>query len=125
MKITTLRTSADDCPHTDICPSVHDLDTDPRSRYVISKESTAAERAVFAGELRDDELLGWMPAEFLPESNPILARTAAVTHPDLRPDRQYVITTAVTDPAVLAAFAHLIGHDEQLGYVPAPQLALV
>lgn len=35
------------------------------------------------------------------------------------PDRRYVVTKKVTDPAVISAFAHLVGDDEQLGYVPA------
>ena len=35
------------------------------------------------------------------------------------PDRRYVITKKVTDPAVAAAFAHLVADDEQLRYVPA------
>lgn len=35
-----------------------------------------------------------------------------------KPDRRYLITKKVTDPAVAAAFAHLVGDDEQLGYVP-------
>ncbi|MGH3937967.1 MAG: hypothetical protein ACRDTG_04920 [Pseudonocardiaceae bacterium] len=34
------------------------------------------------------------------------------------PGRRYVITKKVTDPAVASAFAHLVGEDEQLGYVP-------
>jgi hypothetical protein len=34
------------------------------------------------------------------------------------PDRRYVITKRVTDPAVVAAFAHLVADDEQLGHVP-------
>ncbi|MGA9312253.1 MAG: hypothetical protein WBV74_18070 [Pseudonocardiaceae bacterium] len=34
------------------------------------------------------------------------------------PDRRYVITKKVTDPAVIAAFARLVAGDEQLGYVP-------
>lgn len=34
------------------------------------------------------------------------------------PDRRYVITKKVTDPAVIAAFAHFVADDEQLGYVP-------
>lgn len=33
------------------------------------------------------------------------------------PDRRYVITKKVSDPAVSAAFAHLVAEDEQLGYV--------
>jgi len=36
-----------------------------------------------------------------------------------QPDRRYVITKEVTDPAVIAAFAHLVSGDEQLGYLPA------
>ncbi len=34
------------------------------------------------------------------------------------PGRRYVITKKVTDPAVVAAFTHLVALDEQLGYVP-------
>lgn len=34
------------------------------------------------------------------------------------PDRRYVVTKKVTDPAVISAFAHLVSNDEQLGYVP-------
>lgn len=35
------------------------------------------------------------------------------------PDVRYVITKKITDPAMAAAFAHLVGDDEQLGTVPA------
>jgi hypothetical protein len=38
---------------------------------------------------------------------------------DRHPDRRYVITKRETDPDILAAFAPLIGVDEQLGYGPA------
>lgn len=59
----------------------------------------------------------------------ITLRTADALCPDNRtctsihavadePDRRYVITKKVTDPAVAAAFAHLVADDEQLGYVP-------
>lgn len=34
------------------------------------------------------------------------------------PDRRYMITKKVMDPAVVAVFAHLVGDDEQLGHVP-------
>ncbi|MGH3912798.1 MAG: hypothetical protein ACRDTC_05220 [Pseudonocardiaceae bacterium] len=34
------------------------------------------------------------------------------------PNRRYVVTKKVTDLAVASAFAHLVGDDEQLGYVP-------
>lgn len=35
------------------------------------------------------------------------------------PDRRYVIMKTVTDPVVIAAFAHLVGDDELLGHLPA------
>lgn len=38
---------------------------------------------------------------------------------DLHPERRYVVTKKETDPAVAAAFAHLIGDDEQLGWTPS------
>lgn len=38
------------------------------------------------------------------------------------PDRRYVITKKVTDSAVATAFAHFVGDDEQLGYVPTDLL---
>lgn len=41
---------------------------------------------------------------------------------DLHPERRYVITTVETDPAILAAFDHLIGPGEQLGWAPAELL---
>ncbi|MPZ66636.1 MAG: hypothetical protein GEU83_14370 [Pseudonocardiaceae bacterium] len=41
---------------------------------------------------------------------------------DLHPDRRYVVTTDETDPAILAAFDHLIGPGERLGWVPTELL---
>ncbi len=38
------------------------------------------------------------------------------------PHRRYLVTKKVTDPAVAAAFVHLIADDEQLGYVPTELL---
>jgi hypothetical protein len=38
---------------------------------------------------------------------------------DEHPDRRYVITKRETDPDILAAFAPLMGEDEQLGHGPA------
>jgi hypothetical protein len=47
-------------------------------------------------------------------------RTCVSIHElDLHPERRYVITKRETDPDILAAFAPLIGPDEQLGYGPA------
>jgi hypothetical protein len=123
--ITTLRTSAEDCPTDRTCPSVHDLDTDPGHRYVICAPVTPGEIAVFRQVMAAGEIVGAMPFGFIPDANPALDRTREVRDPALRADRQYVILTAVTDPAVLTEFADLIGPDEQLGYLPVAQLAEV
>lgn len=46
-------------------------------------------------------------------------RTCVSIHDlDIHPERRYVITKRETNPAVLAAFAHLMADDEQLGYGP-------
>lgn len=127
MKITTLRTTALDCPHSNICPSIHDLDVDPRSRYVISKVSTVDEHAVFADLLLPGELLGWMPAGFIPAGNVLLERTGGVVDPRLHPERQYVITSPLAwwEVGKRRTFRPLVGPDEQLGRVPARDLAVV
>lgn len=39
-----------------------------------------------------------------------------------RPDRRYVVTKRVTDPAEITAFATWVGDDEQLGWVPVDLL---
>lgn len=60
-------------------------------------------------------------------------RTTAGTCPDVHtcpsihaveqhPDRRYVVTTTVIDPETLAAFAHLVGPGEQLGWMPTTLL---
>ncbi|HVL83607.1 MAG TPA: hypothetical protein VM367_04825 [Pseudonocardia sp.] len=41
---------------------------------------------------------------------------------DRHPDRRYLITKVETDSAITAAFAHLIGPGEQLGWAPAELL---
>ena len=123
MKIVTLRSTADDCPTDRTCPSIHDVDTDPQRRYVISKKVTdVAEMLAFASYIGDGQLLGYLPAGFVPSTNPMLDRTRDVRGQAVRPDRQYVIVTEVTDPLTLALFAHLIATDEQLGYVPVHEL---
>lgn len=63
-------------------------------------------------------MLGYLPAQFIPQGNPMLDRTRQVIAPGLRADRQYVIVRPVTDPAILTMFAHLMATDEHLGYVP-------
>lgn len=60
-----------------------------------------------------------MPAGFLPAGHPALGRTGDVVDPALRKDRQYVITTEVTDATALVGFARLTADDEHLGTVPA------
>jgi hypothetical protein len=120
MKITTLLTAADDCPVDRTCPSVHDLDIDPENRYVISKRlTTQGEAALLEPLMEAGEIAGFMPAGFLPAANAMLDRTRTVFRPGLRADRQYVIVREVTDPALVAEFAHLMAADEQLGTVPA------
>jgi len=47
-------------------------------------------------------------------------RTCVSIHDlDIHPERRYVITKRETNPDILAAFAHLMADDEQLGYGPA------
>jgi hypothetical protein len=124
MKIVTLRSTADQfCPTERTCPSIHDVDVDPLHRYVIYKTVTEADQlAVFNEELAASEALGYMPADFIPTNNSVLDRTRGVHDPALRPDRQYVILTPVTDPQMLDQFAHLIAPDEHLGRVHVHQL---
>lgn len=125
MQVKTLRTTANDCPNKWDCPSVHELDTDPERRYVVSKQASSAERDAFAHLLRPGEAVGWMPPGFLSAGNGLLGRTRDVASRDLRPDRQYVVTELVNDPAVLAEFGDLVSRNEQLGTVPVRQLAVV
>jgi hypothetical protein len=125
LKITTLRTLAGTpgCSDFPTCPGVHDLDTDPEHRYVIAKTITdPTELAAFAGELGDGEVPGWMPAGFLPAGNEVFTRTRRLWQSGMRSDRDYVITTLVTDAAVLQEFAPLMAADEHLGTVPVRAL---
>lgn len=125
MQVRTLRTTAHDCPNKWDCPSVHELDTDPERRYVVSKQASPAERDAFAHLLGPGEVLGWMPPGLLPTENVLLSRASEVVSPALNPDRQYVITELVNDSAVLAEFGDLVSRNEQLGTVPIHDLAVV
>lgn len=125
MQVKTLRTTANDCPNKWDCPSVHELDTDPGRRYVVSKQASSAERAAFAHLLCPGEVLGWMPTGFLSAENAMLSRAREVVSPDLDPARQYVITELVGDPDVLAEFGDLVSRNEQLGTVAVRDLAVV
>lgn len=124
-KVTTLITTADDCPNKWDCPSVHDLDVDPERRYVVSKLATAAEHAVFRDLLEAGDIVGWLPAGFLDERNALFDRARHVTGEVLDPARRYVITSAVRDPRVLAHFGDLVSRNEQLGTVPVRDLAVI
>lgn len=125
MKVTTLITTADDCPNKWDCPSVHDLDVDPERRYVVSKQASAAEYAVFRHLIQTGEILGWVPVGLLDERNGMLDRTRQVHSDVLDPSRRYVITAAVRDPLVLARFGDLVSRNEQLGTVPVRDLAVI
>lgn len=125
MKVKTLRTTANDCPNKWDCPSVHEIDTDPGRRYVVSKRTSAAERHAFADVLHPGEILGWVPAGFLASANAAVARARHVADPALPTGRQYVFTVPVTDPAVLAVFGDLMSRDEQLGRVDERDLAVL
>jgi hypothetical protein len=68
VEIVTLRTSTDPCPDTRTCPSIHALVDRPERRYVITKQiADAAEIEAFAHLVSDDEQVGWLPAELIPE----------------------------------------------------------
>jgi hypothetical protein len=71
IEIITVRTMAGDdesCPDGRVCPSVHLVATRPERRYVVVKKlDDVAEAAAFAPLVGDDELVGWVPAELLPE----------------------------------------------------------
>ncbi len=71
MKITTLRTTAENCPDITTCPSIHTLDLHPGRRYLVTKQETdPAILAAFAPHIGPGEQLGWAPAELLPEVGP-------------------------------------------------------
>ena len=69
MKITTLRTTSNDCcPDERSCVSIHDLDIHPERRYVITKrEIDSRIIAAFAHLVGADEQLGWGPIDMFPE----------------------------------------------------------
>lgn len=125
MHVRTLLTTANDCPNKWDCPSVHELDTDPDGRYLISKQASQAERETFTQLLASGEVVGWVPVGLLDECNGLLDRTRGVADQALLPGRRYVITTAVTDVSILALFGDLVGRGEQLGRISAHELAVI
>lgn len=125
MHVRTLLTTANDCPNKWDCPSVHELDTDPGGRYLISKQASLAEREVFTHLLASGEVVGWVPEGLLDECNSLLDRTRGVAGEALRTGRRYVITTAVTDVSILELFGDLVGRGEQIGRTSAHELAVI
>ncbi len=68
IKITTLRTTDMSCPDTRSCPSIHVVAGEPGRRYVITKKVTdPAVAAAFAHLVADDEQLGFLPTDLIPE----------------------------------------------------------
>lgn len=68
IEITTLRTTADSCPDRRTCTSVHKVADRPGRRYVITRPVTDPDEiAAFAHLVGDDEQLGWLETELIPE----------------------------------------------------------
>lgn len=71
VRIITTRTLADDdehCPDGRVCPSIHVVASRPERRYVVVKRlDDQAEAAAFAPLVGEDELVGWVPSELLPD----------------------------------------------------------
>lgn len=125
MHVRTLLTTAHDCPNKWDCPSVHELDTDPGGRYLVTKKTSAAEQKAFTHLLATGEVVGWVPRGFLDENNELLERTQDIHGEALYPGRRYIITTAVTDVSVLALFGDLVGRGEQVGRIAIHELAVI
>ncbi|MGH3975253.1 MAG: hypothetical protein ACRDS9_18275 [Pseudonocardiaceae bacterium] len=68
IKITRLRTIDTYCPDNRSCPSIHAVAGEPSRRYVITKKVTdLAVAAAFAHLVAEDEQLGYVPTDLLPE----------------------------------------------------------
>lgn len=68
IKIITLRTTDASCPDTRSCPSIRAIVDEPNRRYVITKKVTdPAVAAAFAHLVADDEQLGYVPTDLIPE----------------------------------------------------------
>jgi len=66
--ITTLRTTDTSCPDNRTCPSIHAIADEPGRRYVITKRVVdPAVAAAFAQLVADDEQLGYVPTDLIPE----------------------------------------------------------
>ncbi|HZG90926.1 MAG TPA: hypothetical protein VEZ42_12005 [Pseudonocardia sp.] len=70
IEIETLRSVAgtDHCPDGRVCPSIHRVARRPDRRYIVVKRlDDAEEAAAFAPLVGADDLVGWVPAELLPD----------------------------------------------------------
>lgn len=68
IKIATLRMTDTCCPDTRSCTSIHAIAGEPDRRYVITKKVTdLAVAAAFAHLVADDEQLGYVPTDLIPE----------------------------------------------------------
>ena len=68
MKITTLRTTAGDCPDGETCPSKDLVDVHPDRVYMIGNVVTDPDLlAAFAHRIGPGEQLYWQPAALHPE----------------------------------------------------------
>lgn len=87
------------------CPGEHVLPDRPDVHYVITRVVRDQDVDVYLAkhgvELQPGQVLGGVPQRMSPDG--------------------YLISTLVTDPAELAAFAGLMAPDEQLGTVPAAE----
>lgn len=85
------------------CPGEHQLPDRPELRHVITKRVDDATAAAYAAEhgleLEPGQVVGAVPSRMSLDG--------------------YLVSTLVADPDELAAFAHLMADDEQLGTVPA------
>ncbi|MHA6631844.1 DUF6879 family protein [Pseudonocardia sichuanensis] len=85
------------------CPGEHQLSDRPDVHHVISRRVDDATAAAYLADhdinLRPGQVLGAVPPRMSPDG--------------------YLVSTLVTDPDELAAFADLMAPDEQLGTVPA------
>lgn len=71
MRITTLCTTAEDCPDGKICPSKDLVDLHPDRVYMIGNVVTdPALLAAFGPRIGPGEALYWQPVELHPEVQP-------------------------------------------------------
>lgn len=106
LTITTLWTAAwEDSEGDRSCPGEHVLSDRPDVHYVITRSLDEAAAAAYLGEqgiaLEPGQVVGTVPEQMSSDG--------------------HLVSTPVTDPAELAAFAELMGPGEQVGTVPAAE----